>query len=217
MDRPSFRNGILLLAALAAVAPPVLGCRSVLTTAAYLINGTDEEAEFKELKDKKVAVVCRPLVTLQYRDSNAGRDLAQHVATLLQQQVPKIQLIDQRKIAKWTDENTWEEYPEVGKALKADMVVGIDLESFSIYQGQTLYQGKADAMIRVFDCRHGRKEVFQKPTQCVYPPSGGVATSERTEATFRQEFLMVLANQCARLFFAHDPHADIGQDAMALK
>ena len=61
-----------------------MGCKSVLTTAAYLINGTDEEAEFKDLKGKKVAVVCRPLVTLQYRDSNAGRDLAQQVATLLQ-------------------------------------------------------------------------------------------------------------------------------------
>jgi hypothetical protein len=194
-----------------------LGCRSALTTAAYFFNGTDEEAEFKELKGKKVAVVCRPLVALQYRDSNAGRDLAQHITTLLQQQVPKIQAIDQRKIAKWTDENTWEEYAEVGKAMKADMVVGIDLESFSIFQGQTLYQGKADVTIRVFDCHHGNKQVFDKMTQCVYPPSAGIATSERTEAAFRHEFLLVLANQIARHFYSHDPHADFGQDAMALK
>jgi hypothetical protein len=217
MDRPSLRYGIALLLTLAAVTLPTLGCKSIVTTAAYLINGTDVDADFKDLKGKKVAVVCRPLVTLQYRDSNAGRDLALQITTLLQQEVPKIQTVDQRKIAKWTDENTWEEYSEVGKAMKADMVVGIDLESFSIFQGQTLYQGNAEATIRVFDCHHGNKQVFDKKEQCVYPPSAGVATSERTEATFRREFLVVLANQIARHFYTHDPHADLGQDAMALK
>ncbi len=147
MDRPSVRHGIALLVALAVATLPAIGCRNLLTTAAILINGTDVDAEFKDLKGRKVAVVCRPLVTLQYRDSSVGRDLAQQVAALLQKQVPKIQLIDQRKINRWTDENTWEDYPEVGKAVKAEMVVGIDLESFSIYQGQTLYQGKANAAL----------------------------------------------------------------------
>ena len=105
-------------------------------------------------------------------------------------------MIDQRKIAKWTDENTWEEYSEVGKAVKADMVVGIDLESFSIYQGQTLYQGKADATIRVFDCRHGNKEVFEKTIRNAFTrraPAWPLRNAPRP--TFRQEFLMVLANQ----------------------
>jgi hypothetical protein len=165
-----------------------------------------------------VAVVCRPPVSLQYRDSNVGRDLAQHVTFLLQQQVPKIQTVDQRKVAKWTDENTWEEYPEVGRAVAADMVVGIDLESFSIFQGQTLYQGKANATVKVFDCQNGGKLVFEKSIpQSVYPPNAGIATSERTEAMFRREFLLVLANQIARHFYAHDPYADLGQDSAALK
>jgi hypothetical protein len=218
MDRPSIRHGIALVVALAAATLPALGCRSILTTAVYLIKGTDVDPDFKELKGKKVAVVCRPLVTLQYRDSNAGRDLAQQVTLLLQQRVPKIQTVDQRKVTKWIDENTWEEYYEVGKAMKADMVVGIDLESFSIFQGQTLFQGKANATIKVFDCHNGGKLVFDKSIpQAVYPPSGGIATSERTEPGFRHEFLLVLADQIARHFYAHDPHADLGQDAAALK
>ena len=66
--------------------------------------------------------------------------------------MPKIKTVNQRKVAKWTDENTWEEYAEVGKAMKADMVVGINLEGFSLFQGQTLYQGKANATVRVYDC-----------------------------------------------------------------
>ena len=218
MDRPSFRNGIALVVALAITILPAIGCQSLLVTAVYLIKGTDVDPDFKELKGKKVAVVCRPLVTLQYRDSNAGRDLAQQITLLLQEKVPKIQTIDQRKVAKWTDENTWEEFSEVGKALKADMVVGIDLESFSIFQGQTLYQGKANASIKVFDCRKGSKLVFEKtmPTS-IYPPNTGIATSERSEGEFRREYLLVLANQIARHFYAHDRHADLGQDAAALR
>ena len=188
-----------------------------MTTAAYLIKGDDEEADFKELKGKKVAVVCRPLVTLQYRDSNVGRDLAQQVASLLQQQVSKIQLIDQRKIVKWADKNTWEEYSEVGKAVKADMVVGIDLESFSIFQGQTLYQGRATRLSRVCDCHQGGKQLFDKAVPCIYPPNGAIDTAERSEAEFRREFLQVLANQIARHFYAHDAYADVGLDAASLK
>lgn len=218
MDRPSLRHGIALLLALAVAILPAVGCQSVLVTAMYLIKGMDVDPDFKDLKGRKVAVVCRPLVTLQYRDSNVGRDLAQQVALLLQKEVPKIQVIEQRKVAKWTDENTWEEYSEVGKALKAEMVVGIDLESFSIFQGQTLYQGKANATIRVFDCRKGSKQVFEKTIpQSVYPPNAAIATSDRSEPEFRREFLLVLANQSARHFYAHDEYADMGQDAAALK
>jgi hypothetical protein len=218
MDRPLFRRGILLLAALAVAIAPMLGCQGALFTAMYLLKGMDVDPDFKELKGKKVAVVCRPMVSLQYANSNVGRDVAQQISLLLQEKVPKIKVIEQRKIAKWTDENAWEEYTEVGKAMKAEMVVAVDLESFDLYQGQTLYQGRANATIHVFDMKKSGKEVFRKSIpQSVYPPSAPMPASDRTEPAFRAEFEMVLANQIARHFFAHDPRADIGMDAAALK
>jgi hypothetical protein len=184
----------------------------------YLFKGTDVDPDFKELEGKKVVVVCKPLVSLQYRNANVNRELAQQITLLLQEKVPKIKMVDQRKIAKWTDENTWEEYPEVGKAMKADMVVGIDLESFSLYQAQTLYQGKANATVQVFDCKKGGKVVFEKTIpQSLYPPNSAVPTSERTEPEFRREFVLVLADQIARHFYTHDPYADMGQDAAAMR
>ena len=218
MDRPILRRGIILMAMLLIATLPTIGCQSALFTAMYLLKGNDVDPDFKDLKGKKVAVVCRPMVSLQYSNSNVGRDLAQEISLLLQEQVPKIKVIDQRKIAKWTDENTWEEYPEVGKAMKADMVVAVDLESFSLYQGQTLYQGKANATIRVFDCKKNGKEVFRKSIpQAVYPPSAPMPASERTEPEFRSEFENELAGQIARNFFAHDPYADMAKDAASLK
>jgi hypothetical protein len=218
MDRSSVRRIAAFALAMMIAALPAVGCRSALTTALFLIKGTDVDPDFGELKGKKVAVVCRPLVSLQYRNATAARDLAQQVTTLLQKQVPKIETMDQRKIAKWTDENTWEEYHEVGKALKADMVVGIDLEGFSLLQGQTLYQGKANATVRVYDCHQGGKVVFEKILPpSVYPPNSGVPTSDRSEAEFRREFLAILSDQIARHFYAHDPHADLAMDAAAFK
>jgi hypothetical protein len=214
----SIRWGIAFVLLLALALSPAFGCRQVMTTAAYLWKGTDVDPDFGELKGKKVAVVCRPLVSLQYRNANVNRELAQQITLLLQQKVPKIKTVDQRKITKWTDENTWEEYVEVGKAVKADMVVGVDLENFSLYQGQTLYQGKANAVVRVYDCQKGGKMVFEKTLpHVVYPPNSAVPTSERQEPEFRREFVGVLADQIARYFYAHDPYADLGQDASALK
>jgi hypothetical protein len=211
------RYPIALALALAMATLPAMGCRGALATAMFLWKGMEVPPDFAELKGKKVAVVCRPVVSLQYRNANVARDLAQHVSTLLQSKVPKIKTIDQRKVTKWADENTWEEYTEVGKAMKADMVVGIDLEGFNLFQGQTTYQGKADATIRVYDCHDGGKVVFEKTLpQCVYPPNIGIPTSDMREADFRREFVTVLADQLARHFYAHDPHADLAQDAAAL-
>ncbi len=62
----------------------------------------------------------------------------------------------------WADENNWDEYVEIGKALNADMVVGLDLEEFSLYQGQTLYQGKANIKIPVYDVAQGKEPVFER-------------------------------------------------------
>ncbi len=165
-----------------------------------------------------MAVVCRPIVSLQYRNANVNRELAQAIAHQLEDKVPKVKLVDQRKINKWTDENTWEEYPEVGKAMKADYIVGIDLESFDLYQGQTLLQGKANVVLRVYDCQKNGKVVFEKILpQILYPPNVPVPASDRPVAEFRREFVLVMADQIARHFFAHDPHADIGLDSEAFK
>jgi len=205
---------LILLMAVAVL--PAVGCQSLMFTVAYLWNGTDEPPEFEALKGKHVAVVCRPLPSLQYSNANVGRDLAGQVTLLLQQNVPKIKTVDQRKIAKWTDENRWEEYTEVGKAMKADVVVGIELESFSVNLAQTLCQGRANATVQVYDCKTG-KLLFEKPgLQSVYPPNTPVSTADMDEQIFRKKFIQVLADRIGRHFYAHDSNADVAQDSTAL-
>ena len=54
------------------------GC-STLGTLAYFVNPNDIPAEFDELSGKNVAVVCNPVVELQYSDAGSARELAQLV------------------------------------------------------------------------------------------------------------------------------------------
>ena len=128
------------------------GCANVLFTAMYLVNGTNVDPEFAGLKKKHVVIVCRPLVNLQYEDSRVAKDLAVALGRLLRDNA-KVKVVEQRKVERWTDENTWEQFADVGKAFDADLVLGIDLEYFHLYQGQTLYQGKANLSLQVVDLK----------------------------------------------------------------
>jgi hypothetical protein len=218
MDRPSLWYGQLaIILALAAVGLSASGCRNALAMAMWLTNGTNVPAEYAGLRGKKVVVVCRPLADLKYRDTSVAKDLALNLGMLLGRNVPKIEVIDPRKVAQWTDENTWDEYTEIGEALGAEMVVGMDLQDFTIYQGQTLYQGKATVTLRVYDCSAGGQPVFEKELpQAVYPPNTAVPTSEKVEAEFRREFVRVLADQIGRHFYAHDAYDNYAVDATTL-
>ncbi len=208
---------LLLLLVLAAAGMTIASGCNVLATAMYVIQGTNTPAEFEALKGKRVAVVCRPVTSLHFRDSSVSRDLAKQVGTLLQKHVAKITLVDQREVFEWADENNWEEYVDIGKALDADMVVGLDLEEFSLYQGQTLYQGKANLKILVYDVSKGKDPVFeQNLPQAVYPPNGAIPAGEKPEAQFRRKFVENLARQIAQYFYDHDSTVDFASDSTAL-
>jgi hypothetical protein len=150
MDRLRTQPACWLLAFLAALAGMGAGSGcTMMATAMYIIQGSSTKAEFNGLKGKRVAVVCRPVTSLHFRDSSVSRDLAKQVGIMLSKHVSKLTIVDQREVSEWADENNWDDYADIGKALNADMVVGIDLEEFSLYQGQTLYQGKANLKIVV--------------------------------------------------------------------
>jgi len=188
------------------------GCRNLLTTASYLVLGTDLPAKYDGLREKKVAVVCRSAPSLDYRANGVNKELAQQVARLLKKNVHKIEIVDPRKVDEWVDENQWHEYSEIGDALGADMVVGIDLLEYSIHQDQTLYQGRALTAITVCDCAHGGEVVYQDtPPETRYPNNAGVPTADRRERQFQAEFIAVLAERLGRYFYKHDAYADFAQ------
>ncbi|HEV3416563.1 MAG TPA: hypothetical protein VG056_07115 [Pirellulales bacterium] len=192
------------------------GC-NMLAALGYVAHEDADEAEFSQLSGKRIAVVCRPVEQLQYADSSAAPDLAGAVGSLVKEKVKKCQVISPTEVAEWADEHNWNDYAEIGKALKVDMVVGIDLEQFSLNEGQTLYKGRGVVHIWVCDIKNGGKKVWEKKLpQIVYPPNSAVAASERSEAEFRSQYIAVLAEHIARNFYAHDPRADFASDTNVL-
>ena len=96
------------------------------------------------------------------------------------------------------------------------MVVGLDLEEFSLYQGQTLYQGKANVKIMVYDVAKGKDPVFEHNLpQAVFPPNGAIP-ADSPEPQFRRQFVNYLARQIAQYFYDHDATVDFASDSTAL-
>ena len=193
---------------------PVLasGC-SIITTVAYLVQPEkDVPAEFKDLRGKHVAVVCKPIVELEFSDSGSARELASMVGGHLMQNVRKARVIDQREVTRWIDENAWVDYPTLGKSLDADLVVGIDLEKFRIHEGSTLYRGRASANVRVYDVA-AKTVVFEKRFEdFTFPGASAVPATDQSESQFRALFLEVLARRIARSFHAYDSRATFAEE-----
>jgi hypothetical protein len=191
----------------------LVGC-GLMSVMLYNMNPDDIPAEFSNLRGKRVAVVCRSVRELQFTDSTVPRDLMREVNRLLAAKVKKVDVIDERDVSQWTDENSWQRFTEVGKALKADMVVGIELERFTLYQGPTLFQGNATVRVVVYDMQDGGKQVYEKSLpRVLYPPHTPISSADKSEGEFRMQFLGVLAEQIARHFYAHDSRVDFATDA----
>jgi hypothetical protein len=222
MDRsPAPSKYVSYLTVVVLLALTAIGCQSVAFTAAYLFKGLDVDPDYPGLKGKTVAVVCRPSGSVQYSYPFASRELAQEINKLLKENVSKIKLIDQQKVDAFVDSKGSDmEYFEIGKGVKADMVVAVDLEAFKLKEGQTLFQGRADTVVRVYDCQktgHG-KEVFHKNLpEVVWPKGTQVPTEDRKECDFQTDYVKVLASRVGWLFYAHDPNDNLGQDADAWK
>lgn len=203
--------GLLFLAILAAP-----GCQSALLTAIVLIKGTDVKPKHEILLkgEKRVAVVCRSMVSNQYEIQNAPREIARQLGYVLDKNCRnrKLQIVDAEKIEAWLDDcnNDFDTFLEVGRAKKidADIVIGIDIMGFQLRDPRSHYQiqGKCQAQIRAYDCKTG--EILARESVMITdPPDGPIpAGNAGVEAAFRPAFIQVVAQQIGNLFSYHDPH-----------
>jgi hypothetical protein len=201
------------LAVFALLLPCLAGGCSMITTVAYLVAPEkDAPAEFKGLRGKHVAVVCKPIVELEFSDASSARELATMVGSQLARNVRKARVIEQHEVARWIDENAWVDYPTLGKALDADIVVGIDLEQFRMHEGSTLYRGRASANVRVYDVAEKRVLFEKRLDDFAFPGDSAVPAADQSETQFRALFLQVLSAKIARSFHAYDSRTTFAEE-----
>jgi hypothetical protein len=204
---------LLLIVAVAAT-----GCVGTLANLMYAAQGNQVPARYTGLKDKRVAVVCVSN-SEAFGPSYASRALTVLVGKLLRENVSGVTLVDSQKIADWIDRNDWDyvDYLAVGRGVDAEVVLAIDLDSFSLHEGQTLYKGRADVNVVVYDLTQGGKEVFSySPTQIEFPENAGHHTTDMSEEAFRRQFLGVIASRVARQFYPYDVKEDFARDTSVI-
>jgi hypothetical protein len=199
---------LALLAIITATAP---GCVGLLATALY--RGRMAPPECTALEGKKVAIVCTANSGDFGPNPSAGI-IARHVGRKLNSHVKDIKVINQQNVDAWIDEHDVDyiDYAEVGKGLKADMVVAIEIESMRLQDNATLYKGNTEYTLKVIDVKNGR-EVFSPFTPpAVYPRNTGFHTASVSKEQFRQKYLEVVADEIARRFYEHDLNQQIAID-----
>ncbi|MDZ4658508.1 MAG: hypothetical protein SH868_13100 [Bythopirellula sp.] len=195
------------------------GCiQSLLATGIYLWQGGNVvPAQCEELEGERVVVVCRPPSTNEYRHAGASRSIGKRVSALLEENVKKIDIVSPREVDNWIDEQDWENFKDLGRAVEATRIVYIELDNFDLYKGTTLYQGDADVHITVYDMttREGDQIWSRNVGQILFPRNAGIPSADKSVQEFQDQFVEVVSIQAASFFYKHDPNADFALDAVA--
>ena len=193
------------------------GCGPIATIA-WLIHGPEMvPAEFDGLKGKRVAVVCLDANSLGGPGGEADT-VAKAVALVLGKNVQDIHMVRQSEVADWLDTHGDDviDYRDIGRGVKADMVVGIDLLNFNLHEGQTLLKGRAKCGVKVYDMKKGGELVYESaPREIAWPENGARHVTEN-EANFRNVFVGVLADRIGKDFYPVELARGFATDAQFL-
>ena len=216
MRRSSTFNalGILLILCL-----PVLICSSgcaVLYQLAYG-DGPKIAAKYAGLEGQRVAVVC-VMNSSAYGDGEVAAALADQVGRILRKKLDDVEIVRQDEISDWMDTNEWDEsdFVEVGRGVKADVVLAIDVDSFSVHESTTLLKGRSHLTTTVYDVKENGKELFRTTDgEHTFPVSHEISTLSTNWRTFQRTYIQVLAEHIAKNFYDYNMAEDFAPDGAA--
>jgi len=190
------------------------GCLGVYANLMHAVGADKVPGEYDGLEKSTVAIVTTTSSS-HYSEDTSARLLSRMVGDILMKEVDDLRLVREDKVEQWRDTNGWDslEYQSIGKDLKADKVVSIELADLTLREGKTLYRGNANASIRVIDSKTGEIVYRRSIDEFAFPVNAGQHTSETTEAKFRKVYLAMLARQIARSFHPWDMTEDFALDS----
>jgi len=206
------RRGVLRTFGFAAALLSMLlngGCAQFVLLS-YLIGGPpsiepDFDAETglsMTQPDVTVAVVCYAPTELKFNFSQIDNEVAAQVAFRLFEH--KIKIIEPDYIRAWVDEHPdWEVASEIGEAFHADYVIEIELESFSLYEGNStsLFRGKTVGFVHVADMSKGGERVFSKDLDFSFPTRVPRSAYDQALTSFKREYLSRLSERIGFMFY----------------
>lgn len=193
-----------------------LGCAGAMSQLLYVIKGHTLPAAYNGLEEKKIAVVCISDASsygpdpLNYTISNA---LSVKLAQGLKEDsvVIPVNVIEQ-----WIDTNGWDErdFLGLGKGVGANSVVVVDVASYTIHDGSTMFKGKSDITATVYNVDKGGQVEFQYGPKIFEYPKHGRPAIQTTERAFETMYLGQLVVDLANQFTPHDHLDSFANDAI---
>lgn len=197
------------------------GC-SYLLFLGYLIGGPpsispDFDEQTKESftdKEVTVAVVCYAPTTIRYSFEDIDYEVAKYVSFRLHQH--KIKVISPDRVREWLDQNReWDKPAEIGEYFDATYVVYIDLNEFSLYEGDSasLYRGRAEAVVNVWkmDGSGDAEKIYETEKISKFPTHQPIASSDEQYGHFKSRYLARLSDEIGRLFYEYYTFDEIGE------
>ncbi|MEQ8209684.1 MAG: hypothetical protein RH917_07610 [Lacipirellulaceae bacterium] len=214
------RTALILSVIISTACIASTGClHSLVATGMYIFQGGNVvDASCDELEGERVVVLVRPPASNEYRHAGAARALGSRVSNLLEINVDGIDMVSQQEVDNWIDEQDWENFKDLGRSVKATRVVYVELDSFELFKGKTLYQGDAELKISVYDMKNRGKLMFEQPLgQVLFPKNSGIPAADKPVQHFQKQYIEVLSNLIAEHFYDHNPNATFALDAVANK
>ncbi len=212
--RSRYRRNCGFFLIVAIIALVQTGCLGLAANLMNVVRGHSVKAEFAGLKEKRVAVITLT-DSSQYSDDASARMLSRRVAEILKREIKDIELVREDEVQQWRDSKGWDaiEFIDIGRGVKADKVVAIEMTNLKLRDGATLYRGRATVTTTVYDVATGAEEFRRHLEEFTYPETAGQYTSETTETKFRALYLSVLASRLARFFHSYDYSDTVALDA----
>ena len=153
------RQTILVILLIASVSS-LGGCINFAANMIHAITGNNRAADYDGLKEKRVAVVCLTDGGLA-ADADSAM-LTSYIHAGFNSNIKKIDVVRSSEVERWIDSHNHEsaDYLEIGKGVKADRVVAVEVVNLSVKNGATLFQGKSDIAVTVYDIPGGGKTLY---------------------------------------------------------
>lgn len=182
----------------------------------YVLKGDDNPAEFDDLKEKRVAVAVS--TEEGFGGDAAGVLVARHISSLLANNVKKIQMVNQEEVDRIIGDQSApaQNMHLIASRVKADYIIYVNLENLRLKEGKTLYKGRCEATVSVFQPNVSNGPVFTKRLPEFVYPGVGAPITDFNEAEFQRVYLTVLSTRIGRLFYPYDRGSDVAMDATIL-
>lgn len=193
------------------------GCVGAAAQLLYVLRGTKVDAKYDGLEGKRVAVLCVSDASA-YGPDTLSFTIARALASRMSQEVKQITVVPQAEIGNWIDVYGGEQdFIEIGRGVNADMVVAVEVGSYTIRNGPTLLKGRAVVTTTVYDLTKGGEVAFvHGPAVFEFPRSAGRSAINTDEAQFESLFLSKLVEYIGWLYYDHDRMEEIADDASML-